>query len=155
MDAPERKQIPEQTVILIQHMGSYADIGAVYHRLRQWAEAHDAKVSGPGFTVFLSPPSELDSASAVFEICLPVEAEPEATSEVTVKTVPAATVAAATVKGPYSEVPGHYSELLAWLSAEGLEPSGPPCEVYIKHPDSAGGGDPAEFVTEIRFPITA
>jgi effector-binding domain-containing protein len=62
-------------------------------------------------------------------------------------------VASVTVKGPYAQIPAHYTEMLAWLSAEGWEIDGPPREVYIKRPKADGSGDPAAFVTEIQFPI--
>ena len=50
-------------------------------------------------------------------------------------------VAYVTVKGPYSRMPGHYTEFLAWDDWEGWEIIGPPREVYIKHPDAEGKGE--------------
>jgi effector-binding domain-containing protein len=62
---------------------------------------------------------------------------------------------AAQVNGPYKQTPSHYTEMLAWLDAEGWDVVGPPREVYLKRPDAKGKGDPKEFVTEIQFPIKA
>ena len=59
------------------------------------------------------------------------------------------------VKGPYSNIPTRYTEMLAWLSAEGWETVGPPREVYIERSDAQGGGNPGDFVTEIQFPVSS
>ncbi len=153
MEALETKLIPAQRVIFVQHTGGHAEIGAVYHKLREWARVHDITVTGFGFTTFLSPPSEFDAQSALFEVCLPVGAEVEGVARAKVKELPACKVAYATVTGPYDRIPAHYTEMLAWLSIQSMETMGPPREVYIKCPDASGGGDPNEFVTEIQFPI--
>jgi len=153
MEAPQKKRCDAQTVISIRHTGSHDDIPKVYHQLYEWARQHGVKVTGPGLTIFTNSPSKLDSETAEFEVCLPVETPPEPEGEVSVKELPACTVALVEVKGSYDEIPAHYSELLAWLSVEGWEIMGPPREVYIKHPDAHGAGDPGEFVTEIQFPI--
>jgi effector-binding domain-containing protein len=153
MIKPEKKRIEAQTVIAMGHSGSYDEIGGVYRRLHDWARKRDVKVKGNGFTVFLSPPSEFDPHSAHFEVCLPTDSAPKPEGGVTVRQLPACTVAAVVVKGPYSTIPGHYTEMLAWLAAEGLEVAGPPREAYIKRPDARGHGKPEEFVTEIQFPV--
>ncbi len=153
MEAPERKRIEAQTVLFTRHHGSYEEMGQVYHRLYQWARAHDVKLTGKGLTVFLSPPAEFNPDAALFEVCLPVASAPKSDTKVGVKELPACTVASVTVKGPYRDIPAHYTEMLAWLSVQGWEIAGPPREVYVKRPGSAGGGDPKEFVTEIQFPI--
>ena len=153
MQSPQKKQVPTQTVVSLEHAGAHGEIGRVYHELNAWIRANKIKAAGPGFTVFLDPPNEFDPSSGRFEVCLPVAQAPKADRKVQVKKLPACTVAAVQVKGPYSRIPAHYTEMLAWLSAEGWEIAGPPREVYIKRPDAAGGGDPNEFVTEIQFPI--
>lgn len=154
MEAVETKRILSQRVIAMQHTGSHDEIGKVYHELREWARGKDAAPTGPGFTVFLSPPSEFDAQSALFEVCLPVGPDVEGDAKVAVKEIPECTVAYATVTGSYDQIPAHYTEMLAWLSAQGMETAGPPREVYVRRPDAQGGGDPSRFVTEIQFPIS-
>jgi effector-binding domain-containing protein len=153
MKAPAKRRVDEQTVIAMEHTGSYDEIGDVYRELYEWARRHDVKTTGRGMTFFLSPPSEFDPKSALYEVCLPVATAPQADSSVTVKTLPACTVAAIRVRGPYSKIPAHYSELLAWLSVEGWEVAGPPREVYIRRPAPDEVGAPEDYVTEIQFPI--
>ena len=72
MQAPEKKRHSEQTVIWLDHAGAHSEIGKVYHELGEWAARNKVKPAGPGFTVFLSPPSEFDPSSALFEVCIPV-----------------------------------------------------------------------------------
>ena len=155
MEAPVTKQCEAQTVIALEHHGAHDEIGAVYRELHEWARDHAVRVTGPGLTIFLDPPNEFDPQSAIFEVCLPAGLAPAGDERVKVKELPACTVAAATVRGPYSDIPAHYMEMLAWLSAEGRQTAGPPREIYIKRPDAQGGGDPKEFVTEIQFPVKA
>lgn len=153
MEEPIKKELDAQTVISMRHQGSYDGIGAVYHGLHEWAGQHGVKTEGKGFTVFLGSPNEFDWESALFEVCIPVGSESEGDSQVTVKNLPACTVASVEVKGPYSDISARYTEMLAWLSEKGWEVAGSPREVYIKRPSKRGGEDPNEFVTEIQFPI--
>lgn len=153
MEALQRKQIAAQPVICLQHTGKHDDIGKIYHQLYQWADAHKVTVTGPGMAIFLRSAQEPGPARGRFEVCLPVSGEVCGDQEVAAKKLPAGTVAYATVTGPYQEIPAHYDEILAWMAVQGMAPSGPPREVYRRHPDVSGGGDPAEFVTEIQFPV--
>jgi len=153
MENLRTKRVESAKVISIRHAGAHDEIGKVYHELHEWAQQRNLAVAGPGVTVFLGRPRASAPESAVFEVCLPVAGEVTGEGEVVVKELPACTAAYTTVKGPYRDVPAHYSEMLAWMSAQGMEPAGEPREVYLKHPDAEGKGDPAEFMTEIQFPI--
>ena len=126
MQAPERKQLKEQTVIWMDHAGAMTRSARVYHELGEWAARNKVKLAGPGFTVFLSPPTEFDPSSALFEVCMPVAPATLGDAKVRVKKIPAMTVAAARIKGPYQQIPAHYTEMLAWLAAEGWDVVGPP-----------------------------
>jgi len=134
VERPKRKTLQAQTVACIEHVGPYGEIGQVYH----------------AFTTFLEPPDQIDWNAGHFEVCLPVPEGTEGSGEVRIKTLPAADVLSVVVEGPYSEMPAHYSELLAWLSVEGTSPAGPPREVYLVHPGSA---KPEELKTEIQLPV--
>lgn len=151
MDAPERKRIEAQQVAALRHVGSHDDIGQVYRRLYEWARAKGLAPAGPACTVFLTPPSAGHPERAEYEVCLPVSGTVKSEGNIQVKTLPAATVAAVRVRGPYSDIGARYTELLAWLAAEGLDAEGPPREVYLRHP--GGEGDPADFLTEIQVPV--
>lgn len=151
MEAPERKRVEAQRVAALRHTGPHDQIGAVYRRLYGWAREKGLTPAGPACTVFLTPPSAQHPERAEYEVCLPIAGEVASEGDIVIKTLPAATVAAVRVKGPYSDIGARYTELLAWLAAEGLDPEGPPREVYLRHPGS--GGDPADFLTEIQVPV--
>jgi len=153
MENLQTKRVESTSVISIRHNGPHDEIAKVYHELRAWAQQRNLAVAGPGITLFLSRPQAFVPESAVFEVCLPVAGEATGEGKVVVKELPACTAAYTTVKGPYREVPAHYSEMLAWMSAQGMAPAGEPREVYLQHPDTEGKGDPEEFITEIQFPI--
>ena len=155
MEAPQRKHIEARTVAVLEHAGSHEEIGAVYHRLLDWAREAGVEPAGRPFTVFLESVDELDWGSSRFEVCLPVPEGTAGSGEVAVRTQPAADVLATVVEGPYSEVPAHYTELLSWIDYEGVEVAGPPREVYLVHPGPDGSGEPKTFRTEIQFPIQA
>lgn len=154
MDALEKKNIPAQTVIYIQHSGAHNEIGSVYHKLNQWASRNGVKPAGNGFTIFLHAPNEFDPSSALFEVCLPVSGEVKGDAQVKVKKLPEMTIAYSQVTGPYENIPAHYVEMLAWVDAQGWETAGSPREVYIKRPHADGSGDSSQYVTEIQFPIS-
>lgn len=153
MEAIEEKEIAAQTAACMRHIGSHDEIGAVCRELRGWVQERAVAVAGPITVIFLRSAAEMDDPGGEFEVCLPVAGEVRGEGKVTVKKLPACRVAFAAVKGPYDEIPGHYSEMLAWMSAQGLEPAGAPREVYLRHPDAQGQGDAGEYVTEIQFPI--
>lgn len=155
MEEPQVKEIPEQTVISLHHEGSYDGIAEVYRELYERAEKAGLKVVGKGYTVFHTSPSELDSSTARFEVCLQVEGKAEVGGAMTPRRTPPITVCSSTFKGAYSELPARYAEIQAWISAKGYEVIGPPREVYIwRPPKGAGPGTySGELVTEIQFPI--
>jgi len=55
MDEPTKVALEPVTVIAATHQGSYDEIGSVYHRLHEWAQARGVATKDRGFTVFLSP----------------------------------------------------------------------------------------------------
>ena len=154
MEAPERKHIGPQTVACIEHTGPHSEIGSVHHKLHEWAREAGVEPVGHAFTVFLAPPDEVNWQAGRFEVCLPVPEGTSASGAVLIKQVPAADVLSVVVQGPYSEMPAHYAEFLAWISVEGATATGPPREVYLVHPGPNGSGDPKTFRTEIQFPIS-
>jgi len=154
MEAPQRKHVGPLTVACIEHEGPYAEIGRVYATLYAWAYSSGLQPTGPAFTRFLQSPDRLDWAAGRFEACLPVPQGTQGSGPVQVKNLPATDVLAVVVQGPYSDMPAHYSEFLAWMSVSGQTPSGPPREIYLVHPGPDGSGDPSTFRTEIQFPVS-
>jgi len=154
MEAPQRKHVPAQTVACIEHKGPYDDIPGVYHQLYAWARQARVRPAGPAFTRFLVSPNKVNWASGHFEVCLPVARGTAGSGDVHVKDLSATDVLAIVVQCPYSQMPAHYAEFLAWLDIEGEAPAGPPREIYLVHPGADGSGDRKTFRTEIQFPVS-
>jgi len=155
MEEPQTKECPAQTVIAIEREGPHSDIGRLLRMLREWADAHDLEVTGPGSAVFLGAAGASGTKSGRFEVRLPVASAAEGDREVGVKELPACKVAYVRVEGPYSEIPARYTEMLSWLAMMNVEIAGPPREVYIRRPGPRGSGDGSRLLTEIQFPIWA
>ena len=155
MEAPQRKTAGPFTVACIEHLGAYSDIGTVYQRLYAWAGAAGVQAVGKPFTVFLAAPDAVDWDAGRFEVCLPVPDGAAGSGDVEIRTLPATEVLAIEVQGPYSEIPAHYAEFLAWIDYQGATVTGAPREVYLVHPAAGGSGDPAAFRTELQFPVAA
>ncbi len=54
------------------------------------------------------------------------------------------------VNGPYSELPGAYARIVAWVEKEGYEITSSPFDVYLTNPADTA---PEDHVTEIYFPV--
>ena len=153
MEQPERKRVGACTAAVVEHAGSYSEIGSLHHRLYGWARQAGVAVTGQPFTVFLAAPGEFDWGAGRFEVCLPVAEGTAGSGEVAVRTLPATDVLAAVVEGPYRETPAHYAVFVAGLDYPGATDTGAPREIYLVHPGPDGAGDPATFRTEIQFPV--
>lgn len=151
---PELKDFPSCRVIAIDHRGRYDDIGEVYRKLVAWAEASGVEIAGPGRTVFLSPANDAMPETALYRVCMPIEADAESEGDVEVVTLPACKAHAYMYQGPYSAIGAKYTELMAWVSAQGWQPAGPPFEVYHRHPLPDGSVPPNEYLTEICAPVS-
>lgn len=54
------------------------------------------------------------------------------------------------LEGPYSELPGAYAKIVAWIEKEGYEITMPPFEIYLTNPEDT---KPEDHITEIYFPV--
>ena len=151
---PELKDFPACRVIAMDHRGRHDDIGEVYRGLAAWAESHGVKIAGPGMTVFLSPANEAMPETALYRVCLPIEGDARAEGDVRVLDLPTCKAYAYLYQGPYSAIGAKYTELMAWVSAQGWQPAGPPFEIYRRHPMPDGSVPPNEYLTEICAPVS-
>jgi effector-binding domain-containing protein len=83
---------------------------------------------------------------------MPVAAAIPASDRVKVYELPGLEQAASTVyKGSYDGISEAYQAIMAWVESNGYRITGPDREWYLVSP--ADTQDPAEYVTEIQFPI--
>ena len=53
--------------------------------------------------------------------------------------------------GPYDDFTPAYQALMSWIEANGYRIIGPNREIYVRGPEA--GVEPADFITEIQFPV--
>jgi effector-binding domain-containing protein len=64
--------------------------------------------------------------------------------------IPAGKYASCVHTGPYNEVENAYTELTAWMEAEGHVPTGVAYEIYLNDPAET---PPDQLLTEVLFPL--
>ena len=62
--------------------------------------------------------------------------------EAQVKHAEPETVAFLAMRGSYDQTPMGYGQLYGWVAQHGLEPTGPPCAVYLTPPGEVSEGEP-------------
>ena len=75
------------------------------------------------------------------------------TEHVRFRTLPPVTYAGCTFQGGYEQINDVVESLTAWIDANGYEYAGPMFDIYHVGPHETN--DPAEFVTEVCYPVRA
>jgi effector-binding domain-containing protein len=104
--------------------------------------------AGPWFSHHL----RMDPEVFDFEIGVPVATPIAAAGRVKPEQLPAALVARTVYHGPYEGLASAWSELGAWIVAEGHTPGPELWECYVAGPES--DPDPATWSTELTRPLT-
>jgi effector-binding domain-containing protein len=147
------KEVPAQHVALVRLPTSFATIGAdISQGFAELGEATGragAQMTGPPFVVMVE---ELDEETGGdIELGFPVARPFPGSGNVHGVELPATTVAWTMHHGPYEEVGPAYHTVTGWIQEHGHEIAGPPREVYLTDPGETP--DPADFLTEVQFPI--
>ncbi len=118
--------------------------GEVYAHILQ----NGQQPSGMPFSRYFA----MEGATVDFECGMPVAAPIEGAGRVRAGQLPACTVATVTHMGPYDDLPRSWNALLSWMGSQGLEPAGPPWEVYVTDPGAEP--DQSKWRTDIHFPVS-
>ena len=150
----EIKTVPPLRLLALEHTGTIAGVSAAFGSLYSQAIAAGAPVGGPPLTVYPGSPRAFDAREVTFSVCLPLEGELPALPEgLNVLELPEVQAAAVLHVGPYEAIGPAYDELLAWCESEGYSVVTPVREVYLVGPDADGERSPADYRTEIQFPV--
>ena len=148
------KEIPAQHVAIIRRRTTAEtigqDVGAGYGMLGAAIASSGVGFAGPPFLV-MTEMVDAETGGAI-ELGFPVTAPFPSAGEVVGEEVPAMLVAATMHRGPYDEAGPAYKTLEEWIQGHGHASAGAPREVYLNAPDETT--DPADYLTEIQFPIT-
>lgn len=147
------KRFPEQPVLSIRGRVRQDDlktaIPAAYRELMAYmAELGEQPV--PPVTVTVCPFAD-DDGMVEIENCITVAIPLPGRGRIESRALPACTAACLVHKGPYTELGRSYTALSSWIEEQGLETSGAPREIYVTDPEETP--DPADYVTEIAWPI--
>jgi effector-binding domain-containing protein len=130
---------------------TYGDVGPLYEELFKHLYSHGITIpAGP--TMFICHDPEYKEKDVDVEAGVPISKSIPDVGRVKVYELPGLEQAACTIyKGPYEGISDAYSALMAWIESNGYQITGPDRELYLTSP--ADTQDPAEYVTEIQFPV--
>lgn len=147
------KEVAAQHVAVLRKHASMKTIGqdasSGFATVGQAVGMAGIPMAGPPFLVMFEPIDE--ESDGDIEIAFPVAAPFAGAGEVTGQELPAMTVASTVHRGPYDEIGPAYTTVVGWIQEHGHEIAGPPREIYLTDPSTTP--DPADYVTEIQFPI--
>jgi effector-binding domain-containing protein len=150
----EVKEVPAQHVAAVRKHASMATIGedvsSGFATVGQAVGMAGVPMAGPPFLVMFDVIDE--ESDGDIEIAFPVALPFEGAGEVAGKELPAMTVASTVHRGPYDEIGPAYQTLQGWIQEHGHEVAGPPREIYLTDPQETP--DPADYLTEVQFPIS-
>ena len=148
------KDIPALTVASVESSGSFEQLTLVFMDLFRWVLINGGKVSSYPMALFPAPPGEIPAEGIRFEACIPIDPESDIKpcEEVSIRQLPACTVAFTRHQGGFGEVGRTYDRLLEWIGENNYEVAGPSRELFLTNPMQTEEGD---LVTEIQIPIKA
>lgn len=147
------KEVPAQHVATIRKHAAMATIGqdvsSGFAAVGEAVGRAGARMTGPPFLVMFDVIDE--ETEGDIGVAFPVAAPFPGAGDVVGEELPAMTVASTMHRGPYDEVGPAYHTLTGWIQEHGHEIAGPPREIYLNDPQETP--DPADYLTEIQFPI--
>lgn len=147
------KEVPAQQVAVVRRHASMTtigqDIASGFAAIGEATGRAGVPLAGPPFLTMFEVIDE--ESEGDIEIAFPVDAPFGGAGEVLGREDPAMTVASTVHRGAYDEIGPAYSTLAGWIQEHGHEIVGPPREIYLTDPGETP--DPADYVTEIQFPI--
>lgn len=147
------KEVPAQHVAALRKHATKATIGqdvsSGFAAVGEAVGRSGLPMVGPPFLIMFDVLDE--ETGADIEIAFPVATPFPGLGDVVGEELAATTVASAVHRGPYDEIGPAYHKLAGWIQEHGHEVAGPPREIYLTDPQETP--DPADYVTEIQFPI--
>lgn len=121
--------------------------------LGMWMAENKLTANGPPFAIYFENPKNVKSPNELTtKVGFPVAADVKGSDVVKVETFPEHLAAVVQYEGPYDQAGPIWNALEKWLLEKGYVVSGAPSEVYLRGMNETK--NPAEFLTEIRQPVT-
>jgi len=148
----EIKDVPAQDVLLIRERVPQEKLSevipAAFNELAAYLHERGLEPVGPPVTVC---PYADEEGMVAIENGWAVPTSVPGNGRIDAATLPACTVLSYRHRGHYEELDRSYRALQALVESEGLTIAGEPREIYWTDPEELP--DPADWVTEIQFPI--
>jgi effector-binding domain-containing protein len=151
-DRIDLKDVPALTMASVESKGSFERLTQVFMDLFRWVLVNGGKVTSYPMALFPAPPGEIPAEGVRFEACIPIDPESNIKpgEGVSIRQLPASTVAFTRHQGGFGDVGKTYDRLLEWVGDNGYEVAGPSRELYLTNPLQTEEG---ELVTEIQIPV--
>jgi effector-binding domain-containing protein len=154
---PAIKELPEVRVLALRAViANYRAQRTLWDQVTAFSRAHGIAIAGPCLTVYYDQGYKEKDVDA--EVCLPIAREVDVDQDeafalsITVRTLPAVALAASVVHlGSYDALTSSYLKLYEWIGKEGLRPSAPVREVYLRMDIEDASEE--SFLTEIQQPL--
>jgi len=139
------KKIHPLTVVSARDViPGYGDIGQLIGEVFGFLGKHGVQPAGAPFTIWHDhgyKETQVDAVSGGLA----------GDGKIKVNRMPEAQMACVIHQGTYADFGQAYSALAGWVEANGFRICGPNREIYLSGPESTS--DPANYVTEIQFPV--
>jgi DNA-binding transcriptional MerR regulator len=150
IDVVVKKVEPLKIASVRETIPTYGEQGGLWGELEGYLATQRVRPCGPCLTMYHDDEYKEHDVDA--EVAEPIAAELRETARVRVRTLPAAEVASAVHRGPYTELGQAIEAVLKWTEANGYRIIGPEREIYLQPARNGNQKDP-EAVTEIQFPV--
>jgi effector-binding domain-containing protein len=142
-----REQATAVIHLTIPRAGIQQAMGPAHRELFSTLAAQGVTPAGPWFSHHF----RMDAATFDFEVGVPVSGTVTPARRVVSSRLPATRVVRTVYRGGYEGLGAAWGELDAWITREGLKPTGALWEIYGAGPES--GSDPSAWRTELIRPI--
>ncbi|HDL52891.1 MAG TPA: GyrI-like domain-containing protein [Proteobacteria bacterium] len=150
----EIKDVGPLKVASVDGEGTYREIGSVLMDLFRWVLERGEKVVSYPMALFPGLSEDGPAGDVCFEACIPVDPETvvKGGGGVTIRELPAATVAFVKHRGPLNEVGKTYDRILSWAGDNGYMTGEPTRELYLTNPMQF---EEKDLITEVQVPVKA
>ncbi len=128
----------------------YSEQGPLWRELEGYLAMHRVRSSAACFTMYHD--EEYKERDVDAEVCEPITADLTESRRVKVRILPAAEMASAVHRGPYTGLGQAIEGILQWIEVNGYRITGPEREIYLVPGRNGSQTDP-NTVTEIQFPV--
>lgn len=148
----EVRELEAQQTAVVRRVMSLSEANRIPEWMMQTLEAVRSSGQEPAGMPFVRSFS-MDVEAMDIEVGWPLAEQFAGDGEVSASTLPGGPAAVASCFGPYEEIGAAYEAIRTWCAKHGRESAGPPWESYFTDP--AEEPDPAEWRTDIHFPVEA